>query len=122
MFVFELMDNLIDPFNPDYCLSFFVSKQKFISEVEILFSGYYSYFKSSFIVDIHELLINKQNNIKSLFIYPSSNRTYSNLRLIIGKYYYLTINNFHKVDLVLDNSSLSFPSISVTFTFHSFML
>ena len=96
MFVFELMDNLIDPFNPDYCLSFFVSKQKFISEVEILFSGYYSYFKSSFIVDIHELLINKQNNIKSLFIYPSSNRTYSNLRLIIGKYYYLTINNFHK--------------------------
>lgn len=90
------MDNLIDPFNPDYCLSFFVSKQKFISEVEILFSGYYSYFKSSFIVDIHELLINKQNNIKSLFIYPSSNRIYSNLRLIIGKYYYLTINNFHK--------------------------
>ena len=78
------MDNLINPFNPDYCLSFFVSKQKFINEVEILFSGYYNYFKSLFIIDIHELLINKQYNIKSLFIYPSSNHTYSNLRLIFN--------------------------------------
>lgn len=85
----------INPFDKEYSISYFISKQQFLNKIQILFSGYYNYFKSSYIIDVHSLL-HKDNNINSLTVYPSTKHFYSNIRLIIGKYYYLTVNNFHK--------------------------
>lgn len=87
---------VINPFDKNYCLSFFISKQEYLNKVNILFGGYYNYFKEAFIIDTEELIINKQHNINSLFIYPPNNEFYNRIKLLIGKFYYITINNFHK--------------------------
>lgn len=107
------MEFLINPFEEQYCLSYFVSKQTFLNNIQILFGGYYNYFKSAFIVDLHPLLLHKEHNIKSITIYPTTNHFYSNLRLIIGKYYYLTLNNFHK--FIINNIEINIYNKIETF-------
>lgn len=88
--------NFINPFNNKYSLSFFISKEEYLNKINILFGGYYNYFKKAFIIDTEELIINKNNNINKLFVYPNDNNFYNYIKLFIGKFYYLTFNNFHK--------------------------
>ena len=92
---FFIMD-YINPFDSENALSFFISKQQFINKIQIALGGYYNYFKKAYIVDVHKLILHDNNDIKTITVYPSSSHFYSNLRLTIGKYYYISINKFHK--------------------------
>ena len=82
----------INPFDSENALSFFISKQQFINKIQIALGGYYNYFKKAYIVDVHKLILHDNNDIKTITVYPSSSHFYSNLRLTIGKYYYISIN------------------------------
>ena len=84
---------LINPYDEKYKMNYFINKKQFNININILFSGYYEYFKDAYIVNIDKLLINK--NINKIKIFYYGNAFYNNLRLLIGKYYLTKINDYN---------------------------
>jgi len=86
-------NQLINPYDEKYKMNYFINKKQFNINVNILFSGYYEYFKDAYIVNIDKLLVNK--NINKIKIFYYGNAFYNNLRLLIGKYYLTRINDYN---------------------------
>ena len=99
---------VINPFDKNYSLSYFISKEEYLNKINILFGGYYNYFKNAFIIDTEKLIINNKYSINSITVYPSDNQFFSNIKFIINKYYYLTIDNFHKY--IINNIEINIHS------------
>lgn len=103
--------NLINPFDKNYSLAYFISKQQYLNDINIAFGGYYNYFKTGYIIDTHQQIINKEHNISSITVYPSTDHFYNNIRILIGKFYLMTVNGFHKY--LINNTEVN---ISTSFT------
>ena len=84
---------LINPFDDKYNMNYFKSKKQFDIDINILFSGYYEYFKDAYIINIDKILINQ--SIKKIKIFYYGTSYYNNLRLLIGKYYLTQIKNYN---------------------------
>ena len=84
---------LINPFDDKFKMNYFISKKQFNINVNILFSGYYEYFKNAYIINIDKLLINKEINKVKIFYYGDN--FYKNLRLILGKFYLTKIKDYN---------------------------
>ena len=81
---------LINPYDDKFKLNYFISEKEFNINLNILFSGFYDFFKDCFIINVDNLLIEHNiNNIKKIKIFYYGNAFYNNLRFLIGKYYRL---------------------------------
>lgn len=87
---------LINPYDEKYKMNYFITKKQFNININILFSGYYEYFKNAYIVNVDKLLLeNTINNINKIKIFYYGNSYYNNLKLIIGKYYLTRIKDYN---------------------------